>query len=49
MLDYNDDVKARTEHLYPKVKTVISPLEWQLKAPLIDAILTLKKERDAVI
>lgn len=49
MLDYNEAVKMRTDPLYQKVRTVITPLEWQLKAPLIDAILTLKEQKDAVI
>jgi quinolinate synthase len=35
--------------LYEKVKDAISPLEWPFMAPYIEAINTLKKERNAVI
>ncbi|MCB1510807.1 MAG: quinolinate synthase NadA [Hyphomicrobiaceae bacterium] len=35
--------------LYERVKEVITPLEWPHYAPLIKAINTLKKERNAVI
>ncbi len=48
-LVYDDGVKARTDHLYEKVKDVVTPMEWPLHAPLIDAINRLKKERGAVI
>lgn len=36
-------------HLYDKVKSVIPPLEWPDFADDIDAILDLKRQRDAVI
>jgi len=48
-LVYDAAVKAETDHLYDKVRHVISPLEWPAYAPLIAAINRLKKERDAVI
>jgi quinolinate synthase len=48
-LIYDDAVKAQTDHLYEKVKHVIAAAEWPAFAPLIAAINTLKKERDAVI
>jgi quinolinate synthase len=48
-LIYDDAVKAQTDHLYERVKHVITPGEWPAFAPLIAAINTLKKERDAVI
>jgi quinolinate synthase len=35
--------------LYDRVKSVIPSIEWPAFAPDIDAILTLKRERDAVI
>ena len=35
--------------LYDRVKSVIPPVEWPAFAPDIDAILALKRERDAVI
>lgn len=48
-LSYTADVKARTDHLYDKVKDVIPAMEWPVHAPLIDAINRLKVEKDAVI
>lgn len=48
-LSYTSEVKARTDHLYEKVKDVITPMEWPVFAPLIDAINRLKVEKDAVI
>jgi quinolinate synthase len=43
------DVIARTAHLYERVKSVIPPGEWPVFASDIDAILTLKRARNAVI
>jgi quinolinate synthase len=40
---------ARTAPLYDRVKSVIPSIEWPAFAEDIDAILTLKRERDAVI
>ena len=48
-LPYTDAVKAQTNHLYERVRHVITPIEWPAFAPLIAAINTLKKERNAVI
>jgi quinolinate synthase len=48
-LVYDDRVKAQTDHLYEQVRHVITADEWPAFAPLIAAINTLKKERDAVI
>jgi quinolinate synthase len=48
-LVFDDAVKAQTDHLYEKVKHVITPDEWPAFAPLIAAINKLKVERDAVI
>ena len=48
-LVYDEVVKAQTDHLYERVKGVIMPDEWPAFAPLIAAINTLKKQRDAVI
>src|ERR1700710_1567773 len=39
----------RTAPLYDRVKTLIPPIEWPAFADDIEAILRLKKERDAVI
>ncbi len=43
------DTLARTAPLYERVKTVIPPLEWPFFAGDIDAILALKRTRNAVI
>jgi quinolinate synthase len=37
------------EPIYQRMKHVVTPMEWAHYAPLIKAINTLKKERDAVI
>ena len=39
----------RTAPLYDRVKTLIPPIEWPVFADDIEAILALKRERDAVI
>ena len=39
----------RTAPLYDRVKSLIPPIEWPVFANDIDAILALKRERDAVI
>ncbi len=48
-LAYDDAVKTQTDHLYERVKHVITRAEWPAFAPLIAAINSLKKERNAVI
>jgi len=48
-LIYDDQVRARTDHLYELVRDFITPMEWPAVAPLIDAINSLKKTRNAVI
>ncbi|HYI30106.1 MAG TPA: quinolinate synthase NadA, partial [Bradyrhizobium sp.] len=48
-LEWTPEVERATAHLYERVKTVISPVEWPLMAPYIKAINELKKTRDAVI
>lgn len=48
-LPYTDEVKAATDHLYERVKHVVTPMEWPQKAALIHAINELKKEKKAVI
>src|SRR5882724_6093868 len=42
-------VLARTAPLYERVKAVIPPIEWPVFAADIDAILALKRQRNAVI
>lgn len=39
----------RTAEIYEKVKSVILPAEWSAFAPEIDAIMALKRERNAVV
>jgi quinolinate synthase len=47
--DVLPDVLARTAPLYERVRTVIPPAEWPLFAGDIDAIVALKRARNAVI
>ena len=42
-------VRAATDHVFPKVRHVLTEPEWHLLAPLVDAINRLKVERDAVV
>ena len=42
-------LQERTAPLYDRVKTLIPPIEWPVFADDIEAILRLKRERDAVI
>ncbi len=48
-LEYNDEVKAATDHLYAEVSDFIPEFEWPAYAPLVHAINKLKKEKNAVI
>ena len=48
-LTYTDEVKAKTDHLYERVASVIPAVEWPLYAPYIAAINDLKKQKNAVI
>jgi quinolinate synthase len=47
--DYTPEIAARTAPLYERVKHVVPDFKWPDYAPDIDAILRLKKERNAVI
>lgn len=49
VLPYTDAVKAKTDHLYPKVSTFIPEFEWRRHAPYIAAINELKQQKNAVI
>src|SRR4030088_3085652 len=49
VLQATPDLMARTAPLYDRVKSVIPSIEWTAFAEDIDAILRLKRERDAVI
>lgn len=48
-LPFTPEIARELEPLYAKVKHVVTPMEWVHYAPLIKAINTLKKERNAVI
>jgi len=46
---FSPDLMVRTAPLYERVRSVIPSIEWPAFAGDIDAILALKRERDAVI
>ena len=46
---YTDEVKAATDHLYPRVAEFIPEFEWPAYAPLVHAINELKREKNAVV
>jgi quinolinate synthase len=48
-LEWTPEVERATAHLYERVKSVITPIEWPLMAPTIKAINELKTARGAVI
>jgi quinolinate synthase len=48
-LEWTPEVERATAHLYERVKTVISPVEWPFMAPYVKAINELKQARGAVI
>ncbi|PZO51702.1 MAG: quinolinate synthase [Alphaproteobacteria bacterium] len=48
-LAFTPEVKAKTDHLYEKVKHVIPAVEWPAYAPLIAAINEMKAAKNAVI
>src|SRR6266436_6015419 len=48
-LSFSADLITRTAPLYDRVKSVIPSIEWPAFAADIDAILVLKRERNAVI
>jgi quinolinate synthase len=47
--EFTPALAAELAPLYERVKHVVTPIEWPAFAPLIKAINTLKKERNAVI
>lgn len=47
--DFTPEVEAATAPLWDKVKGRVTPLEWQVHAPLIARINQLKREKNAVI
>ncbi len=48
-LAYTAQVRAATDHLYPRVADFITPMEWPAIAPLVHEINTLKAQKNAVI
>ncbi len=48
-LTFTPEIEAEMKPIYQRVKHVVTPMEWPHYAPLIKAINTLKKERNAVI
>ena len=48
-LAFTSDVEAQTAAMWDKVKHHVTPLEWQIHAPLIAEINRLKREKNAVI
>ncbi|MGN6207207.1 quinolinate synthase NadA [Asticcacaulis sp.] len=48
-LEFTPAIEAETADIYARLKDKVSPLEWQLQAPLIHAINALKKDMNAVI
>ena len=49
MANLDTNALARTSQLYDRVKRVIPPPEWAVFADDVDAILELKRQRNAVI
>jgi quinolinate synthase len=48
-MEFTPAIEAETADIYARLKGKVSPLEWQLQAPLIHAINALKTEMNAVI
>ncbi len=48
-LAYTPDIAEATRPIYERVRRVIPAVEWPFHAPLVHAINTLKRERNAVI
>jgi len=48
-LAFTPEVRAKTDHLYEKVKHVVPAVEWPAYAPLIAAINEMKVAKNAVI
>ena len=48
-LAFTPDIEAETAEIYARLKGKVSPIEWQIQAPLIAAINRLKREKNAVV
>ncbi|MDP1631832.1 MAG: quinolinate synthase NadA [Caulobacter sp.] len=47
--DFSPDVEAAVAPIWERVKSRVTPLEWQIHAPLIAQINRIKREKNAVI
>ena len=48
-MEFNQEVKKATSHIYQKISKVLPEIEWASHAPYIHEINKLKKEKNAVI
>ncbi len=48
-LPYTPDVAAQTDHLYAGIAKTVTRAEWELYAPYVARIETLKRERNAIV
>ena len=48
-MEFNQEVKKATKHIYQKISKVLPEIEWASHAPYIHEINKLKKEKNAVI
>ena len=48
-LDFTPQIEIETAPVWEKVRSKVTPLEWRLQAPLVAAINTLKRQKNAVI
>ena len=48
-MEFNQEVKKATNHIYQKISKVLPEIEWASHAPYIHEINKLKKEKNAVI
>ena len=48
-MEFNQEVKKATNHIYQKISKVLPEIEWATHAPYIHEINKLKKEKNAVI
>ena len=46
---FSPELEAALAPVWQKVRAKVTPLEWRLQAPMIDAINRLKAEKKAVI
>tara|TARA_X000000368_G_scaffold282939_1_gene224618 strand:- start:1410 stop:2399 length:990 start_codon:yes stop_codon:yes gene_type:complete len=48
-MEFNQEVKQTTDHIYKKISKVMPEIEWSVHAPYIHKINKLKKKKNAVI